>query len=321
MNSTEERLLSYDELPPGEQAELDAHLAAHPEARALLEEGRALRAVLEKAGPASPVPSASELAHYVVSRHLGPSPAPRELAELAGRVEQAAEANAELRAELAALEARLEALTAGAAGPAEHFARLTGRRLGPLAARRAPRPPARRAPSRGPRPLLRRVSLRRLALAATLLAGFLYGGLYAASELSRGPAERLAALDAVPRQFEGLRLRGSDEHEDPVAERYAAALDAVHEARSAVLGLFPRYDAEELNRAVGYLVEVTQIEPAGSALGLEAWYLIGRIRLYQGEVGQAREALLRVVEQEGPSARDAQRLLDELGEAASAWRA
>src|SRR5690606_29642769 len=132
-----ERLLLYDELPPDERAELDAYLAEHPDAAALLAEGRALRDLLAEARSGSAEPSSAELAEYVATRHLGPQPPPPDLAALEERVERAAE-RPEVRAQLAALEERLEALAAGAADPATQFERLTGRPLDPAPPPEAP---------------------------------------------------------------------------------------------------------------------------------------------------------------------------------------
>jgi hypothetical protein len=160
---------------------------------------------------------------------------------------------------------------------------------------------------------VQRFSLPRLAFAATFIVMLLYGGLYFASRAGQPDHVRLADLSAVENEFAGLRLRGPDGQPDLAAGRYAAALDALRAAQSSTLGLFPRYEAEGLSEAARLLEEAAELEGRDSALGLEAWFLIGKIRLYEDDTEGAREAFEIVVEREGPSAPDALRLLAEIG--------
>ena len=338
MTDIESRLLNYDELPASERDEVDAYLAEHPEAASLLAEGRALRALLEEAGRLdADVPDAEAVAQFIAAQHMAQRPLPDELTALGRRIEAAFEDHPEVERQYSMMQERLKTLVTNAASPRAQFERLTGRSLGTsrgadpspaqetpatMAAVQAasqPAPPVRRDRSKDWRTsvtdslsLFQNFSLPRLAFAATFIVVLLYSGLYIASRVGQPDYVRLADLDAVENEFAGLRLRGPDGQIDLASDRYAAALDALREARSSALGLFPHYEPEGLNEAIGLLEEAAELEGQDSALGLEAWFLIGKILLYEGEINVARDAFEIVVEQQGPSAPDAQRLLDEI---------
>lgn len=342
MDDLEIRLLNYDTLSSAERAEVEAYLAAHPEASALVDEGRALRALLEQAARAgADIPDAEAIAQYVAAQHMAHQPLPPDLAALGQRVEAAFAAHPEVERHYSIMRDRLHALTAEAESPLAQFERLTGTRLksnrltnrrltdrphendlAVAAAEVPPLRPAQPAPARRPKswratvrestsvPFLQRYSPARLALAASVLLAMLYGGLFLAGNAGQTTFQRLADLNDVPAAYEGLRLRGADGFMDPTAERYAAALDHLNAARSTTLGLFPHYDPAQLEATLHLLQEVTELDEPNGALGLEAWFLIGKILLHQGDVEPAREAFQIVVERQGPSAPDAQRLLD-----------
>ncbi|MEP0547205.1 MAG: hypothetical protein ABJF88_09760 [Rhodothermales bacterium] len=338
MEDLEHLLLNYDDLPAAERAQADAYLDAHPGAASVLAEGRALRGLLEQAARAgADLPDAESIAHYVAARHMAHHPLPSDLAALEQRIEAALAAHPDVERQFSMMQDRLRTLTAEAESPRAQFERLTGRRLGgaqpketasPLPFAPLPEPPVehrnpseRRARSGGWRtsvadyaaiPFLQRVSLPRLAFAASFVLVLVYGSLFVASRAGQPRTVRLADLGAVESEFAGLRLRGADGVMDPAADRYAAALETLHDARTSVLGLFPSYDAEGLGDTVHLLEETITLGGEDSALGLEAWFLIGKILLYEGETDAARDAFRIVVDRQGPSAPDAQRFLDQL---------
>lgn len=329
-------LLNYDELPAAERAEVDAYLDEHPAAASLLAEGRALHVLLAEAARAgADVPDAEAIAQYVAAQHMGQRPLPPDLVALGRRIEAAFAAHPDVERQYSIMQDRLKALTSTAESPRAQFERLTGRRMNapqqadvPRSTPIAPLPKQtaeRHGRSRGWRtsvadrtaiPLLQRVSLPRLAFAATLALVLLYGGLFAVDQAGRPQHVRLADLEAVENEFAGLRLRGADGAMDPAADRYAAALETLQEARSSTLGLFPRYDREGLAETIRLLEQTADLGGPNSALGLEAWFLIGKILLYEDDIEPARDAFQIVVERQGPSAPDAQRLLDQLRPAA-----
>lgn len=325
-------LLNYDDLPAGERDKVDAYLAAHPDAAPVLAEGRALRALLEEAARAgADVPDAETLAQYIAAQYMAQRPLPPDLTALGQRIEATLAAHPDVERQFSMMRDRLKALTSEAESPRAQFERLTGRRLGAAQSHEDPRPlalatlpepaPERRTrprewrtsvTDRDARPLLQRVSLPRLAFAASFVLVLVYGSLFVASRAGQPHTARLADLGAVESEFAGLRLRGADGTIDPAADRYAAALESLHDARSSVLGLFPQYDEDGLAHTMDLLEETVALGRRDSALGLEAWFLIGKILLYEGEVDAARDAFEIVVAQQGPSAPDAQRLLDAL---------
>lgn len=334
MDDIERQILNYDDLPAEERRAVDAYLQEHPAAARLRDEGRALRALLEEAGRlGAEAPDAEAIAQFVAAQHMAQRPLPADLAALGRRIEAAFEEHPEVERQYSIMQDRLKALTAESESPRAQFERLTGHRLGarPRATERhgltpaaaeptAPAPqPVRRDRSKGwrtsvtdPLSLLQRVSLPRLAFAATFVAVLLYASLFVASRAGQPEHVRLADLDAVEKEFAGLRLRGPDGELDLAADHYAEALETLDDARSSFLGLFPRYDPDALAEAIRLLEQTVDVEGSDSALGLEAWFLIGEILLHQGEVEAARDAFEIVVEQQGPSAPDAQRLLNEI---------
>jgi hypothetical protein len=344
MTDIESRLLNYDELPASERDEVDAYLAEHPEAADVLAEGRTLRALLEEAGRLdAEVPDAEAVAQFIAAQHMAQRPLPDDLAALGRRIEAAFEDHPEVERQYSMMQERLKTLVTNAESPRAQFERLTGRSLGtsrgadPSPAQETPATMAAVQAASRPAPQVRRdrsktwrtsvtdslslvqsYSLPRLAFAATFIVVLLYGGLYIASRAGQPEHVRLADLDTVENEFAGLRLRGPDGQIDLAADRYAAALDALREARSSTLGLFPHYETEGLNVAIQLLEEAADLEGQDSALGLEAWFLIGKILLYEGETDLARDAFQIVVEQQGPSAPDAQRLLYEIDTAPDA---
>lgn len=331
MDDIERQILIYDELSADERRAVDAYLEAHPEASSLLAEGRALASLLDAAARLdAEVPDAEAVAQYVAAQHMARRPLPADLAALSRRIEDAFEEHPEVERQFSIMQDRLKSLTAESESPLAQFERLTERRLGAenhleLVAERepaAPPSPVRRDRSKGWRTsvtdhlsLLQRVSLPRLAFAATFIVVLLYGSLFLAGRAGQPQHVRLADLDAVDSEFVGLRLRGADGEYDLATDRYAEALEALDDARSSTFGLFPSYDEEGLAEAVRLLDRVTELEGSGSALGLEAWFLVGKIFLHQNEIEAARAAFQIVVQQQGPSAPDAQRLLDEIGPA------
>jgi hypothetical protein len=139
----------------------------------------------------------------------------------------------------------------------------------------------------------------------------LYGALALGSHLAQPERAALADLGDLPDAYGGLHLRG-DAPADRTSDRYALALDALADARRSTLGLFPRYDDDALDAVAARLREVVDASGPDSWEGLEALYVLGKIRLHQGRSEEAVWALQAVVALEGPHAAEARRRLDYL---------
>lgn len=302
MKPIEQQILLYDDLPASEREEVDRYVEAHPEWAPLLAEARGLHTLLGTLPPAGAVPDALDIAQYVLARHLDRHPEATPLAPHYAVVEQALTENPALERQARAMAKALEQIAAEAEDPVAHFERLTGRRLEPIRREEKVIAPTFR---------LHRLQPLRLALAASLVLAVLYGALALVSRGLEPERAQVAALGDLPESYEGLRLRGEGAA-DRTADRYAAALDRLAAARSSVLGLFPSYDAAELDAVAADLREVIDASGEDSWEGLEALYVLGRIRLYQGRDEDAIWALQSVVALDGPHASDARRLLDYL---------
>ena len=294
---------AYPALSPAERAQVDARLADLPEWADALAEAHRLADLVDAA--TAPI-DADALARHAVDQRMGLTSDDDAVAEARAR-------DPELDAEAGRIEAHLRDLEAGAEDPLRRYERLTGLffaeapALGgdSLAARplldRPPAPPPRATRWRAPR---------WLAAAAILLVA--YGSAFAVSTATQPERARVAALtdiDAAPPSV----LRGGATAD---AEGLTEALDAVHEARSSVLGLFPTYDADALTAAAARLGAIAdQAEPA-SWIAQEARLAQGRVLLHLGRDAEAARVLGGLVEQGSYRGSVARRLLDALREGA-----
>ena len=293
MNAIEQKILAFGDLPAAEQQELETYVRQHPEWAPLLADTRALHSLLE-ATHAPAGPTTDDLAAYVFAEATGSDSAP----DAKDVITEKLKSDPEVAREVRLLRRRLDTIAADTADPVDHFERLTGRTLHTDSA------PAKRAePGRvlAWRPL-------RFALAASLALAALYGLLALANQATQPERTLLADLSATPALYDNMRLRGGESPSDP-AEGYGQAREMLLGARSSFLGLFPSYDADELERAArSFRALADEFEP-DTWEGSEALYTFGRIRLYQGRDEEAAQAFRLVVTHNGPHALDAQRLL------------
>lgn len=305
MRQIEGLLLVYDDLSDAERSEADLYLRKHPDAAERIAEGRRLQALLEATAPREV--SEDDLAAVVVLRAYSGDEA--RLAGLEARLAAAFREDPELEARMAELEQRWETLANDLRPSTEHLAELrestaaaSARRNRPHQVHPAGDRPVRRSPRR---------SAVRMPVAALLIVGILFGSVYLASETSRPAHERAAALSQLPPPPPALRLRGADGVADRQTEAYVEAVETVRSARRSLAGLFVRYDETTLRHGLAGL-SVTHAMNPGSAIGLEARFAMARVHLHVNEIEDARRALEEVVAQEGPSAPDARRLLEEM---------
>ena len=136
--------------------------------------------------------------------------------------------------------------------------------------------------------------------------------------------ERLAQLEDHRLQVEGYAPRaersGADDSSadsTALSQQYLRALSQLRAARTTTLGLFPRYDAQQLRRAEQALEGVAEAAEAGSFVQLEALFFLGKTRLAQGDRAGATQALRKVVVGGGRLAPEAQEILTALYEEAA----
>jgi tetratricopeptide (TPR) repeat protein len=158
----------------------------------------------------------------------------------------------------------------------------------------------------------------RWAAAAVVLVAVLYGGLYGISRATQSSLERLAVVEASETQIEGYALttRGASATSDVDSSGalYLDALRTLREARESTLGLFPRYNIDELSRAETLLQQVIEREGPRSFLQVEAYFFLGKVHLAQGNIEAARSNFQTVALREGRRSMEATEILAELQE-------
>lgn len=300
MTNIEQNLLLFDDLSASEQAEAEAYLREHPEAQSLVEEGQVLRGLLASQEIANV--DMEDVADYVVSRRFIHND-PR-----LNRVGDAIQAHPELAKAVATIESNLARIIVGAEDPIAQFERLSGHSLSADTTAKVAkdRPAERRAPQMR---LVRRPM--RLALAACVAFVGLYSALWIVGSGIQAEHLRMADLDGVSELYEGPRFRGETESGD--VAQYEAAMLLLHEARTSTVGLFPSYDESKLADAVSAIHAVANPDGEATYVSMEAQYVLARIYVYQERYEDAAQLLGSLVDQAGPRAPDAQRLLDYIG--------
>lgn len=319
MDHIRETLQEYPLLSAEEKALAEAYVAAHPEWAPLLEESRSFARRLTEAQAFATEPiSHQALAYYITTRAFSPQ-LPSFLQSWAERIENAIANDDLVRSRYEELQRQFSTLEAW--GTPEHFARVTGHTLP-----EAPLPPEAEAhllqgivepgyqrlaqPSRV-------YVLRPWFVAAAMVLIAVYGLLFWAGSAFQSPASRLARLTPSEANWSAPDFSG-----EPLALESAQlireAIELLDASRVSTLGLFPRYDLDRVRRAEALLLQALQrvLSPSGrtsaahSTLALEALYFRGKVNLALGDLSGARLSLRQVVEQRGPHAAAAERLLD-----------
>ena len=297
MDALDQKILLYASLNADDRAEVDAYVGEHPEAAEALAAVQALDRLLGAARPPEGTPTEADLAEYLAARHAGGPTEGSADAERLGWVEEAIHEDPATERAYREMARRLDALVDRAEDPFAQFERLAGQ---PVVAR----------PGRLTRPALRLATVTRFAVAAAALLAVAYGALVAVSIATVPEQAEVAALEDVPPSYGGLTLRGTSADLGALADRFDGALRRVHEARRAPLGLFPHYDDAVLDGAAEELAAVIEALPVDAYLALKAGFVLGQVRLHQGRLDEAREALEPVVTHGGPDAAEARRMLD-----------
>jgi len=325
METVEEHILAYPHRPPDEQREVEAYVEAHPEWAPLLHDVQSIEQLVREPallnGMATPEPF---LATYVVMTHAHPDAIPSELDAAFSRLEAQIDKDPALQDHVSTLRQRLERVEASL-DPVTQFERLTGHTL-PEDPDTQPEPPTvAESTSQSPRPqgpsspfdrLLRLPRVMRWAGALALFLLGAYALLFAVSNASQSPAQKLAVIesDRVVESYSETNTRSAGRSPNmPRAQQlYLEARTILQDVRTSTLGLFPRYDAEALDRAQALLSESIEETEPDSFLALEAHFYLGKVHLAQEQVDAARSHFQTVVEREGRLAADAQRILDRL---------
>jgi hypothetical protein len=310
MEDLEERILQYPTLSRAERQAVEERVAERPEQAALLADVKALDRLLGAARPVETPRGPGDLNEEGRARCLhalsGESADPA--AHLEAWARDPAEEDSGARND--------EQSNAGKDGS-------SARPPEPAAGR-----PARRSEEAGPSAddEARSTSRWRYARYVAVAAGVvlvLYGALWAASRFSQSPMERLARVEGERLSVEGYgRMREGGSPADTAAsasldERYLRGLRTLRDARTAPLGLFPRYEAEPLRRATRTFRAVAREAEAESFVQLEALFFLGKARLARGDRAGATRAFRRVVAGGGRLAPEAQEILGTLHEEAA----
>ena len=304
MLSIQEKILLYSDLPEDEQAGVQQHIREHPELEALFAESQALHALLDAAREDA-IPDASALLDYVLFSAITAGNPPADVAVRHARTEAAVHEHPELQAQVEAIRSSLHRLTETAEDPIARFERLTARNQGSFSTPAADREAvARRQGMRLVRPV-------RLALAAGLAFVAVYGVLSVMSWRLQPERARLAGLHNAADVFEEMRFRGQSA--EPPPDDLVESLEILREARSSTLGLFPSYDGDRLDAAAELAERVAADVDQATLRRIQAHYVLGKIRMYQGRDAEAVEAFQTVVDHRALGAEEARRLLDFIG--------
>lgn len=323
MDDLEEKILSYPHLSGEEQREIEAYVEKNPEWAPLLRDVRSVEGLSVRAD----LPSDSLLATYVVVQHLHPEgdrEISNQLRTAFARLEARIEEEESLRQEVDAAKRRLREAESSI-DPVSQFEALTEHSLEPENGARSKENGASEPdPEASPRtsrtwwdavwapPRLVRLG----GVAAILLVG-LYAGLYGVSLATQSTLDRLAAPEVseqVVNSYTSTEMRNvrSAGEEASADDRYLDALSRLRDAHVSTLGLFPRYDAEQLDQAKQRFGQVLEEVDPGSFLALEAHFYLGKIALAQDDVATARTHFKTVVQREGRQTQEAYEILKTL---------
>jgi len=313
MSSIRQHLLLYDDLADTGRADTDAYLERHPEAWRVITEGRRLRYLIRKG---SVIAHDEDIPLLLTLPSIGAEDLPAELSKLRERLLSESEDDAAVLTRYRRLQERLDIIDRELPNASIQFASLRDEEL-----IRHDRSRYRRIFSAKPhiRDAFRKLRVsgsgRRVSSQVLLVVSIvvmLIGSAWLVSEATIPTHQRMAALSKSPESFHSLRLRDSAAESDPVGDLFMSALNQIEESRSWTFGLFPRYDEAGLESAAESFRTLMDLEPAQSALSLEARFMLARVHLHRGELAQAKNQLYQVIELGGPSAAGAQRLLREI---------
>lgn len=307
MDEVEEKILSYPHLSIEQRREIENYVESNPEWVPLLRDVRALERLASDVQ--EELPSDALLASYVVAQYLHPDEVSPTLQSAFSRLEAQIEDDEALRRRVNAARRRLRETEADI-DPVAHFERLTGHALEVESETEGIEVPE-------PEPQDAWMSLssvvavfrdlpllvRRTAVAMILLVG-VYGGLYGVSIATQSPLDRLAAVevsDQVIEKYAETRTRDAAPDSDTLSvdDRYLEALSTLQAAQTSVLGLFSRYNTEELNKSRRSFKQVLERVEPGSFLALETRFYLGKIALAQERVDAARRHFKTVVKRNG----------------------
>lgn len=318
MDDVEERILAYPHLPVDEKREVEAYVEANPAWAPLLRDVRSLEygSVFSTDGelPDALIPT------FVVIESLGADEAPPALQAAFDRLKVQIQEDEELRDKVETARTRLREAEARI-DPTSRFEELTSYKLAGASSREDRHETV---VTRGRQWSVVEVfrTLPRLARGLTIAAAVLavvYGGLFQAGRMTQSTVDRLAAVDVSDQVIEDYtstktRSPGSNVTITATDSLYLEALSSLRNTRTATLGLFPRYDYEELRRSEELLSQVVEKVAPESFLALEARFYLGKVALAQQQLDVARKQFETVVDQQGRKADDAKRILDALEE-------
>lgn len=303
-DNIQSKIERYSQLLPEERLEVEQYVSQHPEFESLLREAQAFEVLFRQAGHYFDDPPSDEaLVYYAATRRFAAQPLPPSLQELFERLESQIGQDSQHQARLDVLEQRLEGLETE--DPLAQFERLAG--YSATATVEWVAPGDKQAAT------LRLVKSPWWWCAAAVIALVgLYGVLLLASLFMQSPLDRLATFEETDFSSVKISVRSSNTRALSAEDRFEEAQQFLRDAEVSFLGLFPHFDEEKLEQAALLLQSVIEQQEEGSPLQSNAYHLLGKTRLAQGDVVQSREALQKVVDYQGPKAPQSQYLIDDL---------
>lgn len=352
MDNIEDRILNYGLLPADEQKAVDLYVLEQTEYATMLEEVKALYALIDKSELQNRDRlQDTALAYYIAHEHLMVKGGAGEMARAYDKLQRQIEEDQEVHARYLSIKSRMEEL-ANQSNPLARFEELSGHKIDemPMPASRSTinegtkkenRAKENRAKENGTKenrvkekavdwaPIKRRrISLTRSWAAYTTIGVLSFIAVFSFA-MYENRLERMGYLEPVAKYGDATSsLRGgysirphglhtSEQREMYLAQklqqdRFEEGVDIVLRAQHTTLNLFYSYDLDELNKAEEIFNTILQGKIIDDRLTKRVRFALGKVYLAQRRTDEARELLRDVAQYNDVWAIEASRLLEKL---------